>query len=227
MMTGTPIQIGGAGLLALLWLFTPPTPGGAHAGRCRARRGSLAGHLLVATPELDDPNFRHTIIYMIQDDSSGAMGLVVNRVLGKGPAAELLKGLGLDANPKASGEIEVHYGGPVERGRGFVLHSPEYHGEDTVVLSDLAAVTSSPDILEDLAAGKGPRAEPVRARLCRLGARSAGVRDRRRRLGRDRCRRGAAVRQAGGLEMAARARPRGHRALSARRRRDTRRIRRA
>jgi putative transcriptional regulator len=51
----------------------------------------------------------------------------------------------------------VHYGGPVERGRGFVLHSPDYHGQNTVVLSNLAAVTSSPDILKDLAAGKGPR----------------------------------------------------------------------
>ncbi len=156
MMTGTSIQIGGAGILALLWLFTPPTQAARTPGDLSATQ-HLAGHLLVATPKLEDPNFRHAVIYMIQDDSTGAMGLVVNRVMGKGPAAELLKGLGLDANPKASGEIEVHYGGPVERGRGFVLHSPEYHGENTVVLSDLAAVTSSPDILEDLAAGKGPR----------------------------------------------------------------------
>jgi putative transcriptional regulator len=156
MMTGTSIQIAGAGLLALLWLFTPPTEAARTPGEAVPTQ-NLAGRLLVATPELDDPNFRHTVIYMIQDDSSGAMGVVINRVLGKGPAADLLKGLGLDANPKASGEIEVHYGGPVERGRGLVLHSPEYHGENTVVLSKLAAVTSSPDILEDLAAGKGPR----------------------------------------------------------------------
>jgi putative transcriptional regulator len=155
-MTGTPIQIGGAGLLALLWLFTPPSQAARTQGDVSPTR-SLAGRLLVATPQLEDPNFRHTVIYMIQDDSTGSMGLVVNRVMGKGPAADLLKGLGLDADPKASGEIEVHYGGPVERGRGFVLHSPEYHGDNTMVLSNLAAVTSSPDILEDLAAGKGPR----------------------------------------------------------------------
>ena len=155
-MMGTSIQIGGAGVLALLWLFTPPTQAARTQGDL-SPAPSIAGHLLVATPKLEDPNFRHTVIYMIQDDSTGAMGLVVNRVLGKGPAADLLKGLGLDANPKASGEIEVHYGGPVERGQGFVLHSPEYRGEDTRVVSDLAALTSSPDILEDLAAGKGPR----------------------------------------------------------------------
>jgi putative transcriptional regulator len=157
MITGNPIQIGGAGILALLWLFAPPTTQAARTQGDLSPTQSIAGHLLVATPQLNDPNFRHTVIYMIQDDSSGAMGLVVNRVLGKGPASELLKDLGIDANPKASGEIEVHYGGPVERGKGFVLHSPEYHGENTIVLSDLAAVTFSPDILEDLAAGKGPR----------------------------------------------------------------------
>ena len=156
MMMGTSIQIGGAGLLALLWLITPLTQAALTPSDLNPTQ-HLAGRLLVATPKLDDPHFRHTIIYMIQDDSSGAMGIVVNRVMGKGPAAELLKGLGLDVSPKASGEIEVHYGGPVESGRGFVLHSPEYHGSNTVVLSDLAAVTSSPDILEDLAAGKGPR----------------------------------------------------------------------
>jgi putative transcriptional regulator len=156
MMTGTSIKIAGAGLLALLWLFAPPTEAARTQGDAVPTE-SLAGRLLVATPQLEDPNFRHTVIYMIQDDSSGAMGLVINKVLGKGPAAELLKGLGLQANPKATGEIEVHYGGPVERGRGFVLHSPEYHGENTVVVSKLAALTSSPDILEDLAAGKGPR----------------------------------------------------------------------
>jgi putative transcriptional regulator len=156
MMTGTPIQIGGAGLLALLWLLSPPTQAAKTEGEVSPSH-NLAGHLLVATPELEDPNFRHTIVYMIQDNSSGAMGIVVNRVMGKGSAAELLKGLGLDTNAQASGEIEVHYGGPVERGRGFVLHSPDYHGQNTVVLSNLAAVTSSPDILKDLAAGKGPR----------------------------------------------------------------------
>ncbi len=155
-MMGTSIQIGGAGLMALLWLLTPITQAARTPGEA-APLPTVAGHLLVATPELDDPNFRHTVVYMIQDDSTGAMGLVVNRVLGKGPAGELLKGLGVEGDPTLAGEIEVHYGGPVERGRGFVLHSPEYHGEDTVVLSELAALTSSPDVLEDMATGKGPR----------------------------------------------------------------------
>ena len=113
---------------------------------------------------------------MIQDDSSGAMGLVVNRVLGKAPAAKLLEGLGLDANPKASGEIEVHYGGPVESGKGFVLHSPDYHGKDTVVLSDQVATHQLAGHRGGSGRRQGAAPEPVRARLCRLGAQSAGSR---------------------------------------------------
>ncbi|MCE3248828.1 MAG: algH [Geminicoccaceae bacterium] len=118
---------------------------------------SVAGRLLVATPQLEDPNFYHTIVYMVKHDGSGAMGLVLNRVLGKGPVAELLEGLGDDRKVDPAAEIEVHFGGPVESGRGFVLHSPDYDGEDTVVLSDLVALTSSLDVLRAIAAGKGPK----------------------------------------------------------------------
>jgi len=130
------------------------------AGQLPAERGSadsVAGRLLVATPELEDPNFRHTVVYMVQHDDSGAMGLVLNRVLGKGPVAELLEGLGIEGEADPSRQIEIHYGGPVEAGRGFVLHSPDYHGQDTVVLSDVAALTSSLDVLSAIAAGKGPK----------------------------------------------------------------------
>jgi putative transcriptional regulator len=118
---------------------------------------SVAGRLLVATPELEDPNFDHTIVYMVEHDGSGAMGLVLNRVLGKGPVAELLEGLGIEGEVDPAAEIEVHYGGPVESGRGFVLHTPDYTGEDTVVLSDLVALTTSLDVLSAIAAGNGPK----------------------------------------------------------------------
>jgi putative transcriptional regulator len=118
---------------------------------------SVAGRLLVATPDLEDPNFDHTVVYMVEHNGNGAMGLVLNRVLGKGPVAELLEGLGIEGEVDPAAEIEVHYGGPVEAGRGFVLHSPDYTGESTVVLSDLVALTSSLDILSAIAAGNGPK----------------------------------------------------------------------
>jgi putative transcriptional regulator len=120
-------------------------------------RPSLAGQLLVAAPELDDPNFRETVVYLVHHDQAGAMGLVLNRVLGAGPLGEMLEGLGVEPDGRADLELQVHYGGPVEPARGFMLHSPDYRAADTVVLSDLAALTISPGILQDLAAGKGPK----------------------------------------------------------------------
>jgi putative transcriptional regulator len=118
---------------------------------------SLAGQLLVATPELQDPNFSQTVVYLVHHDQTGAMGLVLNRVLGTGPLDEMLKGLGMPSNGATDLELRVHYGGPVEPARGLMLHSPDYRAADTVVLSDLAALTLSPGILRDIAAGKGPR----------------------------------------------------------------------
>jgi putative transcriptional regulator len=118
---------------------------------------SLAGQLLVAAPDLQDPNFRETVVYLVHHDQAGAMGLVVNRVLGTGPLDEMLEGLGMPPDGAADLELRVHYGGPVEPARGFMLHSPDYRAEDTVVLSDLVALTVSPGILQDIAAGKGPR----------------------------------------------------------------------
>lgn len=118
---------------------------------------SLAGQLLVATPDLDDPNFRETVVYMVHHDRAGAMGLVINRVLGTGPLDRMLEGLGVAPNGESHLDLRVHYGGPVEPSRAFVLHSPDYHAADTLDVSDIAALTTSPDILEDIAAGKGPK----------------------------------------------------------------------
>lgn len=160
-MWGISIGKAAAGLLALAALLTAA----AEAARPPAvtmpqdlQPGDpLTGHLLVATPDLQDPNFDHTVVYIVQHDAGGAMGLVVNRVLGRGPIGELLEGLGLDTEANGAVEIAVHYGGPVERGRGFILHSPDFKGADTVVLSELAALTSSLDVLSAIAAGDGPR----------------------------------------------------------------------
>jgi putative transcriptional regulator len=118
---------------------------------------SLAGRLLVATPDLGDPNFYHAIVYMVRHDRTGAMGLVINRKLGRGPIAKLLQSFGLEADVDGAGEIDVHYGGPVQPERGFLLHSPDFVGEDTVVLSQSIALTSSLDALSAIAAGKGPQ----------------------------------------------------------------------
>jgi putative transcriptional regulator len=144
---------------ALLALFTYASVGTDAARRQdhEPSRHSLAGQLLVATPDLQDPNFSQTVVYLVHHDQSGAMGLVLNRVLGSGPLDKVLEGLGMPSNGAADLELRVHYGGPVEPARGFMLHSPDYRGADTVMLSDLVALTASPGILQDIAAGKGPR----------------------------------------------------------------------
>jgi putative transcriptional regulator len=142
-------------LLALLLL------GGGHGAARQApavgAMPSLAGQLLVATPELDDPNFSHTIVYMVQHDASGAVGVVINRVLGAGPLGKLLEGLGVEEGSDSAAEIRVHYGGPVEPGRGVVLHTPDYRQDDPLVVDDLAAFSFSLDALRAIALGHGPR----------------------------------------------------------------------
>ena len=118
---------------------------------------SLAGQLLVATPELDDPNFSRTIVYMVQHDDRGALGVVINRVHGAGPLGKLLESLGIEEGSDSEAEIRVHYGGPVDLGRGVVLHSPDYLQDDPLVVDDLAAFSFSLDALRDIARGHGPR----------------------------------------------------------------------
>jgi putative transcriptional regulator len=118
---------------------------------------SLAGQLLVATPELDDPNFSHTVVYIVQHDATGALGVVVNRVLGAGPLGKLLQSLGIEEGSDSEAQVRVHYGGPVQLDRGVVLHSPDYRLDDPLVVDDLAAFSFSLDALRDIAQGDGPR----------------------------------------------------------------------
>ncbi|MFQ5785259.1 MAG: YqgE/AlgH family protein [Alphaproteobacteria bacterium] len=117
---------------------------------------SLAGRLLVALPEMPDPRFAETVIYLVEHDSTGAMGLVINRPMGTLPLAELLKGLNIEGQA-VGGDIRLYYGGPVENGQGFVLHSPDYVGKGTRVVPDGLALTADPEIVRDIAAGVGPK----------------------------------------------------------------------
>ena len=143
--------------LLVLFLYVSVTTDAARQQDPTPAPDSLAGQLLVATPELDDPNFRETVVYIVHHDQGGAMGLVLNRVLGTGPLDKMLESLGARPNGATDRKLRVYYGGPVEPVRAFVLHSPDYHDADTVVLSDIAALTIPPHILEDIAGGKGPK----------------------------------------------------------------------
>jgi len=118
--------------------------------------GGLAGQLLVAMPQMQDPRFARTVIFMCAHTSEGAMGLVVNRLVHSITFPDLLEQLGVE--PALGGnEIRVHFGGPVESGRGFVLHTAEYNGDGTLPINSGIALTATVDILRDIARGTGPR----------------------------------------------------------------------
>lgn len=115
----------------------------------------LTGQFLVATPRIDDPRFQRTVIYMVAHDADGAVGLIVNRVYGEGPLSGLLAGLGVETDAPSS-SIRVHYGGPVEMERGFVLHGADYDGPSTQPLGRGIALSTGRDVLEAMASGVGP-----------------------------------------------------------------------
>ena len=115
----------------------------------------LQGRFLIAMPSMGDPRFRQTLIYVCAHSEQGAMGLVVNRLAGHIAFPELLEQLSIDA-PDAA-RVPVHAGGPVETGRGFVLHSPDYPGTgSTVSVAPGVALTATVDILRAIALGEGP-----------------------------------------------------------------------
>ena len=116
----------------------------------------LAGQLLIAMPGMKDPRFEKAVIFMCAHNSDGAMGLVVNRALESLTFPDLLEQLGIDSLD-TSDQINVHFGGPVESGRGFVLHSRDYLQEATMVVDNDVALTATVDILKAIADGDGPR----------------------------------------------------------------------
>ena len=124
--------------------------------RTVAQERPLVGRLLVATPDMRDPRFVETVIYMVKHGAEGAMGIVINRPIAKGPLEELLKGIGVESRG-AKGEIILHYGGPVSPEAGFILHSDDVLFESSTRVKDGIAMTSDPKLFEALARGKGPR----------------------------------------------------------------------
>lgn len=116
----------------------------------------LTGQLLIAMPGMTDPRFQRTVLYMCAHNEDGAMGLVVNKLFGSITFNDLLDQLGLE-DTKPTANLPVHYGGPVESGRGFVLHSVDYVREGTLVVDDEVALTATIDILRAIAENRGPK----------------------------------------------------------------------
>jgi putative transcriptional regulator len=115
----------------------------------------LGGRLLLAMPGMGDPRFDHAVIAMCVHDANGAFGLGLGHIRQGVTLHELLRELEIE--PRLAPDCPVHHGGPVEPGRGFVLHSADWASADTMAVPGLGALSASLDILRAIAAGEGPQ----------------------------------------------------------------------
>jgi len=126
----------------------------------REEEGYLTGKLLLAMPNMEDPRFARRVIYICAHTADGAMGLVINQLCSQITFPSLLEQLDIEIKGVAP-SLPIHGGGPVETGRGFVLHSADYVQETTLVVSETIALTATVDVLTAIAEGRGPRSSLI------------------------------------------------------------------
>ena len=115
----------------------------------------LTNQFLVAMPALDDPNFRECVTFICEHNAEGALGIVINRPMNV-VLDDVLKQISLKAEDPDTGASPVYLGGPVQTERGFVIHEPLGQWEATLKVNHSLGVTTSRDVLEAVATGKGP-----------------------------------------------------------------------
>lgn len=116
----------------------------------------LTGKILIAMPGMGDPRFAHSVVYLCAHSAEGAMGLIVNKPAQDLKMCDLLEHLSITPGPEMR-DMPVHFGGPVEHGRGFVLHDDGYRSDiATLNVAEGFGMTATLDILEDIAQGRGP-----------------------------------------------------------------------
>jgi putative transcriptional regulator len=120
-----------------------------------ATESSLTGQLLVAMPQMADPRFARSVVYLCAHSADGAMGLVVNRLIDSLTFDSLLEQIGVELTT-GGGSMPIHFGGPVESSRGFVLHTTDYLQDSSLVIEDDIALTATIDVLKAIARGEGP-----------------------------------------------------------------------
>ena len=117
---------------------------------------SLTGQLLIAMPAMEDSRFAHSVILLCAHTEDGAMGIVLNDPLPRPSFGSLLEQLEVTPVPPAR-QIQLCRGGPVDHGRGFVLHTSDWTSDSSLVVDDNLALTASLDVLQEIAAGGGPK----------------------------------------------------------------------
>ncbi len=129
--------------------------------KTEGERGFLDGQLLIAMPSMQDSNFARTVVYICAHSKAGAMGFIINRsqdisfcdVLGH---LKLLDATEIGTLPRDRREFPILAGGPVETGRGFVLHSDDFSSESSIPVSDEISLTATLDIIRAICDGRGP-----------------------------------------------------------------------
>jgi putative transcriptional regulator len=116
---------------------------------------NLTQHFLIAMPAMADPHFAKSLTFICEHNDQGALGVVVNRPINMTLHA-LLKQIEITPQTDAAKSIPVHYGGPVQTDRGFVLHAPAGSWQSTLAVGNDIGLTTSKDILQAVAQGEGP-----------------------------------------------------------------------
>ncbi|MDC0057200.1 YqgE/AlgH family protein [Alphaproteobacteria bacterium] len=117
---------------------------------------NLTGQIIVSVPSLEDERFYKTVIYMCAHSSEGSMGIIINKKIDYDLYPDLLQQLGID-KPLNNKKLFIRYGGPVESGRGLVLHSDDMVRKETLSINKGVALTSTAEFFDDLSKGKGPK----------------------------------------------------------------------
>ena len=128
----------------------------------RRERGFFDGQFLIAMPGVSDSNFARTVIYVCAHSDAGAMGFIINRpqelsftdVL---MHLDMIKSDDAILMPPPTRDLSIQAGGPVESGRGFVLHSDDYLCDSSIPVSDDICMTATLDIIRAIAKGEGPK----------------------------------------------------------------------
>ncbi len=115
----------------------------------------LTGQIIVSMPSLQDERFFKTVIYMCAHSSEGSMGIIINKKIDYDLYPNLLEQLGVDK--PLNNKLFIRYGGPVESGRGFVLHSDDMIRKESLNINKGVALTSTSEFFDDLALGNGPK----------------------------------------------------------------------
>jgi len=117
---------------------------------------NLTGHFLIAMPSLDDGFFNHAVTYICEHDETGSFGIIINQETTI-TLKQIIKEMKIDTKVDYNETQPVYIGGPVDQGRGFILHRPTGNWQSTLKVNDQIALTTSKDILHAIATNKGPK----------------------------------------------------------------------